>query len=178
MDRINSTETSALVEGPYRIDGKMPEVRERFYCLAKDKVRLLSNGEMQEWQKKAMGKTFSASPASYILFMKIEGADDSDYFDKWVTNLEIAVNTDAFRINGKDYSDLIPIALEHEIYEAWLSAKKGAASSLSVEMKHLLARRQELRLAQKEGLIEKLVEWNRVRHPWAIREIEAAIGQI
>lgn len=176
MNKINFPDSSVL-DTPHKIEGEMPIAKTCFYDLAKNKTKFLTDDQMKMWQEVYNGKLFSISPASYILSM-VERDTLGGGFDKWILNLEIVVNKDAFKLMGKDYSELIPIVIEHEIYEAWLSAKKGVASTLDVGMKHRLARRREVRLAQELGLVEKLLEWYSARIPGAIPEIQEAIKQV
>ena len=155
---------SSIVNNPHRIEGPMREVKESFYELARSKVRYLSSDEIQRWNKEVRGIDRYVSPVSYILNYRLEVSEEADY-KKWINNLEIVVDKGAFKINGKDFSDLIPIVLEHDIYEAWLSAKRGAASSLDINKKHLLALRREFLLATEQGLEDKLFEWHMYFRP-------------
>ncbi|TRZ80931.1 hypothetical protein D4R86_03410 [bacterium] len=150
---------SSIVNDPHKIEGPMTEAKESFYELAKDKVRYLSHDEIQEWNKETRGIDRYVSPASYILNYGTKISEEGDY-EKWVNNLEIVVDRDAFEIDDKDFSGLIPFILEHDIYEAWLSVKKGAASSFDVSKKHLLSLRREFLLAAEQCLEDKLFEWH------------------
>jgi len=78
-------------------------------------------------------------------------------------------------INGEDFSDCIPFIVEHDIFEAWLSAKKGAATSLDVSKKHLLARRREFLIAEQQGLGEKLHRFQMAVNPADKKEYDEAL---
>jgi hypothetical protein len=165
---------SSIVNDPHKIEGPMKEARGSFYELAKSKVRYLSLDEIQKWHKETFGRDNYITTASYILYYETNVTEDGD-LQKWITNLEIVVNLDAFRIGGKDYTDLIPIALDHELYEAWLSAKRGVGSSLNTLQKHLLARRHEFLLAARQGLEDKLFEWCMAINPGKEGECKYAL---
>lgn len=98
--------------------------------------------------------------------------------EKWINQLDIVVNKDLFEKikihTGIDYTDIIPYGLDHEIFEAWLIAKKGIGSTLSINKKHLLARRREFLLAEKDGKGEKLFQFHMMVNPFAEKEYEYA----
>lgn len=173
---LNYPESSYLNE-PHKIEGKMKEARRCFYELAQDKVKYLNSQQIAEWKKNITGEEGYITSASYIINYNTTETEDGD-FDKWINNLEIVINTDVFKINGEDYSDLIPIFLEHDIYEAWLTAKKRAGSKLDLKKKHLLARRQELRLAEELGLSDKLEKWFSIVNPQALEEVRYALNKV
>lgn len=146
---------SSFLKPPHKVEGTPREARASFYELAKDKVKYLTSEEILKWRKETFGKS-DISIATYI----IGGSNTENDFNKWIYNLEIVVNKDAFNVKGKDYSDILPFVLEHEIYEAWLSGKRGTGPKLSVDKKHLLALRREYLLAEQQGLGDKLFEWD------------------
>ncbi|NMB47869.1 hypothetical protein GYA13_00275 [Candidatus Kuenenbacteria bacterium] len=146
---------SSIVNNPHKIEGPMEEAKKSFYEFAKSKVKYLSRDEIKKWHKETSGRDGYETTASYIISFNTEEGG----FEKWINNLEIMVNRDIFSLNGKDFSDIIPFVLEHDIYEAWLHAKKGAASSLDVDKKHMLARRREFLLAAEQGLEDKFFEF-------------------
>jgi len=82
------------------------------------------------------------------------------------------VNKDAFKIKDKDYSDVMPFVIEHEIYETWLNAKKGAGSDLTMKKQHILALRRAFLLAEQQGLSEKFLEWNSLIDPDNVKNRE------
>jgi len=160
------------------------EAKKSFYDLAKDKIKYLSHDEVSEWNKKSSGRENYLTNASYIIIYSTKATEEGDV-EKWIDGLEIIVNQDAFNLNDKDYSDLMPFVLEHEIYEAWLCAKKGVASSYDIDKKHLLARRREYLLAEQQGLGEKLFEYNMAIDPaneeqckYALQSAKKKLGQL
>ncbi len=155
---------SSIINDPHKIEGPMKEAKKSFYELAGRKVKYLSWDEIQKWHKETTGRDCYVTTASYILGCNTNVTEEGD-FEKWINNLEIVVNKDVFTINGKDFSDIIPFILEHDIYEAWLSAKKGVASGLDVSKKHMLARRREFLLATEQGLGDKLFEFQMAINP-------------
>lgn len=149
---------SSIIKSPHKMEGPMKEAKKSFYDLARDKVKYLTQDEVLEWNKKISGRKNCLTSASAIIshYTKVAGEGD---IEKWIDGLEIIVNKDGFNFNDKDYSDLIPFILEHELYETWLNAKKGATSSLDIGKRHLLARRREFLLAEQKGLGDKLFEY-------------------
>ena len=130
---------SSFINIPHKVEGTPKEARESFYELAKDKIKYLTNEEILKWYEDMFGRRQHSIPlAAYII-----GSNTENDFNKWIYNLEIIVKKDAFNIEGKDYSDLLPFVLEHEIYEAWLSGKRGVGPALNKRKRHLLARRRQ-----------------------------------
>lgn len=155
---------SKIPEIPYtkplhRVEGPPKEARASFYELAKKRIKYLTNEEFMEWDPERTSPAFlMVTPKSRVEQGKLE---------KWIDDLEIIVNKDAFKIKDKDYSDLIPFVAEHEIYEAWLKVKKGAGSELERKKKHLLAQRRAFFLAEQKGkgLGNKLLKWSKLIAP-------------
>lgn len=67
--------------------------------------------------------------------------------------LEISINKDFF---GEKYKDLIPHAIEHELYEIWLGVKKGVKPK-TLKTMHTMARQRQFDLAMADGKAEKLL---------------------
>ena len=148
---------SSFLDLPHKVEGSPKEARESFYEFAKDKIKYLTQEEIEEWRNrvaKITGREIDIPAATAIISFKEE-----KNFGKWIHNLEIIVNKDSFNIGGKDYSDLMPFVLEHEIYEAWLNAKKGTASTIDEKKQHILAHRRSFLLAEQHGLGDKFLEW-------------------
>jgi len=171
---LNLPESSLLRE-PHKIEGPMTEARESFYELAKSKIKYLSSQEIAEWHKKMSGRENYVTTISYIVSHNSDVTEDGD-FEKWVNALEIVVNKDVATFNGEDFSDCMPFIIEHDIYEAWLSAKKGAATSLDVAKKHLLARRREFLMAEEQGLGEKLHKFQMAVNSGNKKEYDEALN--
>jgi hypothetical protein len=91
--------------------------------------------------------------------------------EKWVIALEISINRDFF---GEEHADLIPYAVEHEIYESWLWAKRGFHHPESSEVNHLLARRRQFEMAMKDGKAEKLLNFYKDKSPESASELQYA----
>ena len=172
----NNPWESSLIKPPHKVEGAPKEARESFYELAKNRIKYLNRKEYLEWVDVPYEyKWVYSSPAMNII--NAETVKEEDNLEKWVDRLEIAVNKDAFKINEKDYSDLIPFVAEHEIYEAWLTSKKGAASTLERGKKHLLAQRRAFFLAEEQGLGDKFLEWVKLTAPTVkhIKQCEYAL---
>ncbi len=153
------------LEHPYKVEGPPKEARKSFYEFAKHRIKYLTNEEFIKFDRDTGGfpDEKHISPAFHII--DPESLQKGDNLEKWVDNLEIAVNKDTFKVKGKDYSDLMPFVAEHEIYETWLKAKKGTASTLDYKKKHLLAQRRAFLLAEQQGLGDRLLEWSKLNAP-------------
>lgn len=149
------------IHPPYKIEGTPKEARESFYEFVKHRIEYLAKKEIIKWDRDRGGHPEHPPVALFSPDPCEEGGD----LERWINKLEIAVNKDAFKIKGKDYSDLMPFVLEHEIYEAWLKAKKGVAATLDDKKKHILAHRRAFLLAEQQGLGDRLLEWSKLTAP-------------
>lgn len=142
---------------PYKVEGIIWESKKSFYELALKRVRYLSANEHIRFEKDVFWDDYEISTAVYILDRNnvITSEWDEEIF---VNALDISVNKDAFYLNGEDYTDLIPYAVEHEIYEIWLFTKKGLRVQNS-KMRHLLARRRQFEMAHKDWKIDRLMDF-------------------
>lgn len=166
---------SSFIKPPYKVEGPPKEARESFYELAKDRIKYLNSEEFKKWQTEVREKPNFLTAGSGIMVRAKDIYKGRDNVDKWIRNLEIVIDKDRFNINGKDYSDVIPSILEHEIYELWLDAKKGVGPELSRKKKHLLARRRQYLLAEQQGLGDKLFERDMIIYPQGREEYEYAL---
>jgi len=155
---------SSFMNPSHEVKGTPKEARESFYEFAKKRIKYLNH---EEFIKLNPGEI---SPAFNII--DAESLQEGDNLEKWVDRLEITVDKDAFKIKGKDYSDLMPFVAEHEIYEAWLRAKKGTGSTLDREKKHILAQRRAFLLAEQQGLGDKFLEWAKLITPDKTKHIK------
>lgn len=151
---------SSILSPPHNVESPMKDAKESFYNLAKNKIRYLSSKEIIQWNEEQRGAENYLTNASFLIKYGGVTSREGLVLAKWIENLEIVVNKNAFKIYGEDYSDLIPFVLEHEIYEAWLSAKKGFGQRLNEAQKHLLATRKAYLLAEQQGLGKKLFEYD------------------
>ena len=161
---------SSFINLPHEVKGTPKEARASFYELAKNRVKYLTNKEFVELNQDMLYNETLSSPAMNIV--NVESSQKGDNLEKWVDYLEITVNKDAFKINKKDYSDLMPFVLEHEIWETWLKAKKGVASTLDRGKKHILAHRRAFLLAEQQGLGDKFLEWAKLIAPYNTEHIK------
>ncbi len=156
---------SSYIIPSHKIEGPMNIAKKSFYELAKSRIKYLNTEEFSSWFKKVTKKQFSlrGSTGAFIFLWPKHKKDREGNLKKWIDNLEIAVNKDVFNINGEDYQDIMPFIIEHEIYEGWLSAKKGWGHGQyekeDLHKKHLLALRREFLLAYQKGLADKLLKW-------------------
>lgn len=153
------------IHPPYEVEGPPKQARKSFYEFAKNRIKYLTNEEIVKWNKDRGGDQEQKRLEPALYFISAGGRGEGDNLEKWVSNLEIVVNKDAFKIQGKDYSDLIPFVLEHEIYETWLNVKKGAGSTIDTKKQHILAHRKAFLLAEQQGLGGKFLEWIKLLDP-------------
>ncbi len=147
------------------IESPPKEARASFYEFAKNKIEYLTGEEIVKWDRDRGGYPEPEHPSVALYSISPHYYEEGGSLEKWIDSLEIAVNKDAFRIKGEDYSDLMPFVVEHEIYEVWLRAKKGTASTLYIKKQHILAQRRAFLLAEQQGLGEKLLEWSKLVTP-------------
>lgn len=163
---------SSCLDPFHKVEGSPKEARASFYELAKDRVKYLTHQEMLKWHEDVYGEK-QLHTAAFVA--AVFGPEEEKNIGKWITHLEIVVNKDAFNINGKDYSDLMPFVLEHEIYEAWLRGKRGVGPGLDESKRHLLAKRRQYLLAEKAGHGDKLFEWEMLVNPDRRKEYKYAL---
>jgi len=152
----------SYLEKPHKVEGTPKESRESFYELTKSRVKLVSQEEHLKFEKDIFGHDWKWSSAVYVIDKSDETTEEQQ--ERWLKALDISVNKDFFVQGGEDYSDLIPYAVEHEIYESWMWTKKGYQPKNS-RINHLLARRRQFEMAMKDGKAERLLEfYKRVNH--------------
>lgn len=159
---------SALLETPHLVEKGMADARESFYELAKSRITYRSREDHYAFEREIHGENWQRSGAVVVVQRSI--SEEGSYINKWVTALEISVNKDLF---GEEHADLIPYAVEHEIYEIWLWAKRGYTPQ-NGETRHLLARRREYEMAMRDGKAEKLLDFDKRVNPTIISELEYA----
>ena len=156
---------SSFINIPHKIEGTPKEARASFYELAKSRIKYLTHEEFIKLDRDTGGFPGKECLTPAFNIINAESFQEGDNLEKWVDHLEVAVNKDAFKINKKDYSDLMPFVAEHEIYEAWLKVKKGTGFSLDIRKKHILAQRRAFLLAEQQGLGDKFLEWAKLIAP-------------
>jgi hypothetical protein len=165
---------------PHFVEGPMAEAKAAFYELAKSQVKYVSEAEIKAVVHAEGGRSiWRRAPRDVAIFIMntkerpgLDG-DDTDY--KWIESLDILVNKDALSIQGEDFSDIAPFIIEHEIFEGWLSAKKGTGPDLSVDQKHRLARRREAAMAVEHGKAERLLKYTQLVNPMLTKEYRQAL---
>lgn len=176
---------SSFLKQPHKIEGVNKQSKESFYELAKSRVRFLSR---DDFYKQAV--TFSGDPAikdyvavAFGAWNYVDKFSDDENFERFVTNLEIFVDKDAFTEEEKE---LMPFLVEHEICEAWLSFKKGFHDQAKKEFEndqfelmsqnHELALRKEFVEAERVGLADKLYEWRINKMPRSEQDCKMALN--
>lgn len=159
---------SARLDKRHLVEGNVLEAKERFYELAQSQVRHVDNNGMREWLESAFVqfadknvKMEEINAVAVIAHNYDEWTPDDT--EKWLRSLEIVINDSAFKINGQDFSDVMSFIVEHEVYEMWLTAKRGAGRGLTQNQRHSLARRKEYLMAVEQGKGEHLLDYHRLR---------------
>jgi hypothetical protein len=159
---------SAILENPHHISRDIAEARKSFYEMAKPRVVMRSQTEHVAYEKKYLGDEWKPRSAVFVIQTGKSGPEDNP--ERWVLGLDISVNKDFY---GEENDDLIPYALEHEIYEAWLVVKRGT-SPKSERERHLLARRRQFIMAEKDGKAERLLAFYKRKNLNFTEELESA----
>lgn len=165
------------LEKPVIMSGLIPEDKSFFYDLAKSRIMYQTRRENRAWQKKYRDMPGETTATCVVAFFNSIGIDGG--VEKWVDKLTIVVNGGLIdklsRKLDEDFTSIIPYIVEHDVYEAWLSAKRGAGQSLEVSDKHLLARRREFLLATQDGLAERLFSFLMAVNPASEEECRNAM---
>lgn len=149
-------------EGSITIVGTPNETKNEFFDLLKQESQIVD------------GRTFREMfPNTYIAaFSKVTVFSDGPA-KKTTEGIKVYLNKDDFIIAGKDYSDLIPIILRHEIAELWYFSKTGFSMSPPPkaigkkgrrDFAHALALREEYGYAFKLGKADRLLEFMTNHH--------------
>lgn len=154
---------NTTLEKPHHISRNMAEARRNFWELAQSRINYQSHKKHSAFEKAVTGKEPGNNPAAYYI-VKEEG------IGQWVVELQISINKDLF---DKENEDLLPYIVEHEIFEAWMFAKRGL-SPQSPHINHLLATRHQFRLAIKDGNGEKMRDFRKRLNPHTSKETDYA----
>lgn len=141
------------------IVGKPSETKEQFFAKV-GKIVVIAENEDE------YGKKGGQRPWATLSYDEIS---DNPSGGKEIKNLKIVINKSAFIIGEEDYTDLIQIAIHHELSELWFLAKTGYSldrpnlpewlSKKKRNSAHLLALREEYKLAFQKGKAERLLEF-------------------
>ncbi|MDO8495253.1 MAG: hypothetical protein Q7S32_01845 [bacterium] len=156
-----------FLEAPFKIEGTPLEQKKSFFALARSRVKLASAKEHKQFEK-ALNAHLDVdlnSPAraclgfnrhSTLTITNTENGVESDnvYQDR-VSTAYISIDVSFFTPDGEDFFDLLPVIIEHEVYEMWLTVKRGFRPN--AELKHPLARRHEFAKAAEWGSGERLL---------------------
>lgn len=143
------------------------QTRESFYELARSRIGYFSARECWEIGRRCFDADavfgisaffiYEVKPLHRCIFDNRSGRS-TQTISSAVTAFYIVVNRDFFCGRGKDFSDLMKYAVEHEVREAWLVLKPGVCST-NEKAQHLLARRHQLFLAHRDGQAERLLSF-------------------
>ncbi len=167
---LKHPESSYLPE-PHKIEGSPKEAKEHFYEMARTRIVYVTKEEMVEFGKQETGEDESTTTGLYIRLPREKTTKEG--VEKWIDGLQIVINKDAFQQDGKDFSDLIPYAVEHELYELWVKSKKGK-SIQRTDKAHLLARQRQVELALRDKKLDKMIEFYTTLNPEYAQELDYA----
>jgi len=148
-----------LENGSVYFEGSPKENRAAFLAYAEPKVHILRDGEY--------GRKFGPR-YPYARFYAQPYLDDNDI--PYLTHMSISVDADAFKVEGTDYEDLIPILVTHEIEELWSFVKTGVRCGggiifLTDSQAHAHAVREQYRYAFSVGKAERYLEFLKASAP-------------
>lgn len=171
---INVPEYSRL-DNPHQVEGLPKESKQSFYELAYSRTRYCTEEEHLKFESEVCGDDWQFSTAMYIVEKNDRTTTNQDE-ETFVNTLDISINKDYFKFKNEDYSDLIPYAVEHEIYELWLYVKRGYRVQNS-QSRHLLARRRQFEMAMRDGNAERLLEFYKKKNNSMGDEFEYAYNK-
>jgi hypothetical protein len=137
------------------------ESKNAFKKFAQTKVIFFDNTEECDrftvrWLFKEFGHTTSKErniDAGHVLLKDMRGRRlDNQTLEDFV----IVINKPSFIIDNNDFSDLVPLVIEHEIAELWYTCKKGY---LPIEP-HKLAIIEETKMATRIGQEERSIQFH------------------
>lgn len=139
--------------------------------MAKSRIVYLTKEEMIAYGQQATGEDESTTTGLYVRSPRKEVTDKG--LEEWIDGLQIVINQDVFQKDGRDFSDLIPYAVEHELYELWIKSKPGFGVK-ETQKAHLLARRKQVETALRDGKLDKMIEFYTALNPEYAKELEYA----
>jgi len=136
--------------------GQPAESKDAFFGIMEQRVQRLDSNSYARLAGAgaAMGRFMG------VVFQVPEG--------KAIEDATIYVNEDDFRVNGEDFTDVIPVTVRHEIFEMWTYAKNGWSLSPPPErigtknrvaVAHGLATCEEYRYAFEIGKADRYLEY-------------------
>lgn len=152
MDYMSNLKETINIAGVKKTD------RAEFYQTLRDRVQIVDDSQFAQF----------FPPDQQGAFALFEGKLLHTQQGKELVDSSIVVNKDDFHIGDEDYSDLIPIVVEHEITELWLHSKPGYSlnpppTNMDPQWVHMyghvLATRREWEFAVEEGKGERYLEF-------------------
>lgn len=140
------------------IKGTPASTKEKFFEMLRNKVCLLNKNRFRD----VVGERTAHACFRGVVYPSSDG--------KRLENAVVYVNIDDYIIDGIDYTDLIPITVQHEIAELWTYAKTGYSMSPAPkgidreEIAHNIALHEEYRYALQLGKAERYLDF--IRRWW------------
>lgn len=115
---------------------------------AQQQVKVLPQDKFNEWMLKEKGQIVLNASGWFI----------NRYHPNGSIGFVSVINSSSFIIEGTDYTDLIPYAIEHEVQESYakILARKAL---LSTGDPHKIAMEKEFALAAKDGKQDRLYQF-------------------
>ena len=148
----------------HKLDRDMSVAKRDFDKYARSHVVIDSADQHAEFHQKHFPANVLPSSAAFKVQKVWAEGDDPE---RGIIGFHASVNKDFF---GEEYADLIPFAIDHEVYEAWLRVKRGLNATLT--QAHLLARMRQIENAMKAGKAERLVSFYSEKLPELKQEFE------
>jgi len=163
---------SESLKNPREIDRNFQKAKQEFWELAQSRINIDTQEQHEVFHEAYFPKDEIPTSAAFALLPGY--SKNSTDQEKAILEFEISINKDFF---GDEYADLIPYAIEHEIYEAWLHAKRGW-NPQTIKQGHLLARKYQLKKAMADGKAERLVDFYIKKFPHLKDEFEDAYERV
>lgn len=170
MTKETNDSESYELENPHFLERNMKEAKANFWAFARSRTHVDTYEEHAKFHDAHFLKNIVPTSAAGVFE---RGSTEGDDPEKGILAMEISVNKDFF---GEEYADLIPYAIEHEIYEMWVQAKRGLR--VSGDKPHFLARMHQIEMAMKDGKAERLIQFYCSKMPRIKGEFEEAFNRV
>ena len=161
MEDVMDIPPESYLPERYLIGHDPPDARIEFFKMAHTRIRFVDSEEFYNIVSslredgRRVGSCGYAFIDTYISYWYTR--DGGTGIEKYVNALSIWICKEHFLLPEllQDFSDLIPVVIEHELWETWINARWGLWLK-DLRKRHLLARRKELQFAVQNGLDKRL----------------------
>ena len=140
---------------------------ESYLAYARNRVQTLSSHDFKSWMINNTGKIVLGATGWFI----------NKYTSENTVTFNSAINEDSFMVNGTDYRDLIPYAIEHEVQESLsrILTRKGVVQTPDA---HSIGMMKEFELAAKDGKQNRLYNFLQLIAPKRKSEYQPAYDKV